>query len=316
MIQILEQNRDPLKQELAVSVLTVMGQNCMKYPEVLAKFQSILASESHPGTLSGTLTSFPITTTSGIQNYNQSNYAHSNLSISTSQSSGSTTFSKDKIRLLLSTIGAVCTLQMTNHDIIKSLFILLQYNDLELRRALLFSIRQLTKHLKSQGNKHFPLFSTNRHDHNYTFSFLIQIQFFSLDELRYYEQVLSGYLQSTDGYLRETSLKLLRSFGRESVKRLVTHVLRLLEDQEHYCRRQALKTLGTLIGSLPKKKNSLEHEGEEGPPSALSLSFSYPSTSAVEDYNSKVQALQYLPAIIQRLGNKIFPTLLTFHTFF
>lgn len=270
MMKIMEQNKDPLKQELAVSVLTVMGQNCTKYPEVLTKFQEILASEL-PQRDSSVVLGITSTTT------NSEHRLSSAPSVSSQHWSTTLTISKDKTRLLLSTIGAVSALNLTNHEVIKSLFSLLQINDLELRRALLFAIRQLTKNLKSQ------------------------------DELRsYYEQTLSLLLQSPDGYLRETSLKLLRSFGRDSVTRLVNQILPLLEDQEHYCRRQALKTLGILIGILPKKKSSIEHDGEdyERPSSSgMFLSSSSSITTATEDYNAKLQALQYLPAIVQRLGD-------------
>lgn len=131
-------------------------------------------------------------------------------------------------------------------------------------------------------------------------------------------------MKSTDPYLRELGVKIIRLFGSPSIKRLITPLLALLDDTEHYCRLQGLKTLMQLIKSelSAVQKEEKERQLLSSSPQQLNLTPPSPSSSpssshigtiSINNVNTnnapnvihpaKLAALQYLPPVLKRLAD-------------
>ncbi len=148
--------------------------------------------------------------------------------------------------------------------------------------------------------------------------------FITIDELKRHEPIVEKLMKSGDSYLRELGLKIIRLFGPASIKRLLTPLLALLDDTEHYCRLQGLKTLMQLIKSelSAAQKEEKERQLLSTSPQQLSMTPPSPSSSpssshigtiSINNINTnnapnvihpaKLAALQYLPPVLKRLAD-------------
>jgi hypothetical protein len=145
------------------------------------------------------------------------------------------------------------------------------------------------------------------------------------DELKRHEPIVEKLMKSGDPYLRELGVKIIRLFGSPSIKRLITPLLALLDDTEHYCRLQGLKTLMQLIKSelSTVQKEEKERQLLSTSPQQLNLTPPSPSSSpsshshigtiSINNINTnnapnvihpaKLAALQYLPPVLKRLAD-------------
>lgn len=72
------------------------------------------------------------------------------------------------------------------------------------------------------------------------------------------EQVM-GLLQMREGYVREIGIKLIRFFGRETIKHNASRLIKMISDPELYVRKQSIKAVTCLLqrGDEQAKKEAL-----------------------------------------------------------
>jgi hypothetical protein len=261
MLKILELPKEPLKQEIALSVIMTIGPVISSNIAIRTKLLQIL-SEATP---------------QNFATMNKTSVAY-----------------KNKIKLTLTCLQAVQTLRIFEHEFVKYFFEMTEVPDMELRTALMVALKFISKNVTA-------------------------------DELKRHEPIVEKLMKSGDPYLRELGVKIIRLFGSPSIKRLITPLLALLDDTEHYCRLQGLKTLMQLIKSelSTVQKEEKERQLLSTSPQQLNLTPPSPSSSpsshshigtiSINNINTnnapnvihpaKLAALQYLPPVLKRLAD-------------